>query len=725
MRKAIFFAAVAAISLSACQKVSESVVPEVKTVIFNANTPETKTVFGEKNGDKYPVLWTDKTNVALSLNHADSKLPLEISVSSDKKTASFKAQFENPGAGPFKFVLFAPNAAVRSISASNKTLNIDFPASQESTADSPGEDSQIIYAVSEEYTSIPDNVSLTFKHAGAYLHLGLINAALEGATVKAVNLTFSKKVSGRWFMKTEDGSFSENSGSDAISISTTTLESVWCTLLPTDLSGETVSVVIATDKGTLSKTITIPSGSTLSAGKIAKLTIDFSGIALVAPQTFKLVKTVDGLYVGDKILVVSAGEFSKALGNTQNSGNRSSADITKDGETISDPAATVEIIDVEEGAIPGTFALKTAAGYLKAPGGGNTLHSKPEINAYSSWAVTIGSDGATKVIAQAPGVTQNELRYNSDYDIFSAYKAESSTNPVVLYRKDINPDTTPRFKASMPDANAQNVVSVSAAAGELEIYVFGNAAWTASVTGEGASLSATSGNGSAILTLSIPENTSETATPTYTVTVSTAASVTPASYTFTVNQSAKPGEGAIKVGDVLWGESWAGGTAGDTPAKYQARSTASTVVYGGGAVTYTHTASGTKLYMDGLVYLPNGTTPIPSGCNPANLLVGKTSGTWKITGIPCPGVKKAVLTYYSNSVPSSKRTVTTDTEGVTLSSYSNAPYTSEWNKTVNVISYEITFSDSFSGAGFNLQFNNTDSSNIRVTDATVTVTEVK
>ena len=59
-----------------------------------------------------------------------------------------------------------------------------------------------------------------------------------------------------------------------------------------------------------------------------------------------------------------------------------------------------------------------------------------------------------------------------------------------------------------------------------------------------------------------------------------------------------------------------------------------------------------------------------------------------------------------------------------MSAYDNDPYTSKWDKTVNVISYDISFATNFTGESFNLTFSNTDSSNIRVTDVKLEVTEV-
>ena len=99
--------------------------------------------------------------------------------------------------------------------------------------------------------------------------------------------------------------------------------------------------------------------------------------------------------------------------------------------------------------------------------------------------------------------------------------------------------TTPVFGATINNESA-----VVAAGGTKTITVTGNVAWTASVTGE-ATLDYTSGEGAGTITVTIPENTSETVAPEFVVTVSTTADVETTSYEFTINQNmyVAPSEG--------------------------------------------------------------------------------------------------------------------------------------------------------------------------------------
>lgn len=759
MKKVILFAAFAALALSSCVKeASRDNAARMQTVAFEATVPETKTLFGTPDAGKYPVFWTENDKqVAATLNYSGDFGNLDLTRSADNKTATFKTSVE-AGLDAYTFVAVHPAIALITVNQSKKQLNVSIPAAQTSTATSPDENAQILYAESQTFNEVPEHVDMPFHHITGYFHLVFTDyaAVLGDAQVLSVSVTSAKDIAGRMFFVPSSGETSANAMFKTISASTETLDNVWIALAPVDLSNEKITLAVSTDKGSLTKEIQLGASANLTPGKIAKMTVSLEGCSLKTPVRYNLVTAAEQLHVGDQIIIVAAHNDA-ALSTTQNNNNRAQAGVTKGDGFILDPSEAVEVITLEDGLKPGEYALHATgeAGYLyaayeDADGGGNNLRTSPTLTPYGSWAISIadkqnGEDdedasGVTQHVAtiQAQSSARGLMLYNKTSSLFSAYGTTSSMLKskvcyIQIYRLDKEADTTPRFKVSMPEANSEGVVSTSSVAKELAVYVFGNAAWTASVTGEGASLSATSGTGNAILTLSIPENTSETATPTYTVTVSTTESVTPASYSFTVNQSAKPGEGSIKVGDILWGESWAGGTASDTPSAYLGKATSTgTTVYGGGSVTYTQKDANTKLYNDGLVYL-NSTTyntaakRQATGANLMNLLVRYGSGWWKIAGIPCTGVKKAQLKYYSNSVPNADRTVTTDTEGVTLGTVSYTDYTSEWEKKVNVITYEITFDDSFTGNSFNLQFNNlnTGTNNIRVTDATVTVTEVK
>ena len=726
MKKSLIFAFAAAFfALTACQKEVTTSPAVQKTIRFQASDIETRTVFGTPAGSTYPTLWTDtdiQMGISLNLSSSD-KVAADITPSADGKTATFKADFENlTTASSYTFVAFYPNSVVKSVNATNKTLNIEFPAGQTSTATTPDENAQIIYAVSETFTELPETeVPLHFKHASAYLHLVFTNAALNGATVSAVNITSSTPIVGRWFFNLADATIAENATGKTVSIATESLENVWCALAPADLSGATLKFVINTDKGTLTKEITLPADRKLTPGSIKKLTVDLAGIAVQEPVVYKLVKSKDELYFGDKVIVVSAGELEKALGATQNGNNRSAADIAKEDDYIYNPSDAVQQLVLEEGAIPGMYSFKTTAGYLYAPGGGNYLRTKEAKDEAGTFAITIDEAG-TKIIGQKAGITQVEMRYNNNSNsdgsvnnLFSCYASTSSCKPVVLYRMDIDPmDEEQYFTASLPGSS-----SLSAGAHTVQVYVFGNVAWTATTTG--GILDSASGNTSKILTLSIPENTSSSAI-TYTVTVSTTASVSPKSYEFTLTQAAKSGE-SLPAGTVLWSEDWEGGAASDTPSAYLAKDSKTTVVYNNGTVTYTQSATSVKLYADYLVYVDSKYTGTDKPEDKKmNLLLSKSGGTWTITGIPCKNVAKARITFRSNYGTAAYSNLSTTTEGVTIGAFTTTNYTSDWNKKVYVNSHEITFSGT--AETFDLTFKNSNTSNnVRLDDIVVEVLE--
>lgn len=770
MRKNVIIPAfAAALALVSCVKTNELPAPvETRTVSFHAVSPDTKAVFTAPEGNQYPVLWTaNDTKVYVVQNYKKVADGADLTISADNKTATFEAELAK-GAEENGVIAVVPAGAVKSVNSTNKTLNIEIPAAQTSSSKSPDEAAMILYAKESLGGTIPSDVDLTFQHFSAYFHLSFSNyedaLSAAGATVQAVSITSEKEIAGRAFFS-EDGTISPNAMFKTVTVSTTSLSDVWVGLTPVDLSGETLTLVVNTDKGTMTKKITFPAGRNLTSGKVANIPVDMTGISIVAPVVYKLVTSVSQLHVGDKI-IVAAANYDVALSTTQNENNRAAAGVSKGEGVIRDPSAAVEKITLEDGVKPGEYAMKASAGYLYAAslatGDKNYLRTAapaavtPELARFGSWDISIfdtvqkdnnsektETSNAAKVIVK--DASRGLLRYNGSgsNNLFSAYEGNHATTYLIhLYRLDVPADETARFKVTMPDANDAGAVSVPAAGKELEVYIFGNTPWTASVTG-GATLSSASGNGNAILTLTVPENTSTTDTPSYTVTVKTTATVAKDTYTFTVNQVAAPSGGAPKVGDVLWAENWVGAKKNDTPAAYQGSATASTTVYGGTSVTYSsYDNTSTKMYTDGLVFLVNNKgTQSPSTYLSSdeinNLLVQKEGGWFKVTGIPCSGVKKALLTYKSNTSLEDPNThvgrditVTSDDEKITLSPLNATSKTNEYTynsttqkKTYYEITCEITFGDGFTGDSFNLTFNNGYSANIRLTQFEVKVTE--
>lgn len=767
-RIALFTAFVAALSLVSCKKENQNAPVMMERVTFQAQ--ETKAVFDTPSGTDYPTLWTaNDTRVAISYNYTGSSSPVSVALTpaSGGQSASFTAEFPT-GESSYEFIAVSPAAVVKSWNAGNKTANLEIAAGQTSTLGSPDEAAMILYGKEGPYTSLPKDVDMTFHHFTGYLHLVFTNyeAALSaaGATVQSVSISSTKDIAGRFFFKPEDGSVTVNSGAKTISVATTSLDHVWAALVPVDLSGETLSFVVATDKGTLTQDVTLPASRNLTSGTIAKITVDMSGKAVVPPVQYNLVTAANQLHVGDKVIIVVANA-DIALSTTQNTNNRASTSVVKGSGVISDPSAAVEVITLEDGAVPGEFALKTSGGgYLYAAGGDSSNHLKtaaadaitPATAPLGSFDIqilngqdngTTGSDlhepaeGTTDNVAwiQAKAVPRGIMFYNgikhASNKLFSCYAATASyTSFLQIYRLDA--PAADHFSPSMPRANAEGNVTVAAAGEALKVNVFSSVAWTASGTAA-ALLDKTSGTGNDVLTLTVPENTGTTELA-YQLVISTAASVSPSSYTFNLSQIA-PISGSAAVDDVLWAENWQGAVNGQSPAAYYSSADATTTVYGGAAIAYSVDSGTSKMYADGLVYLVNNKGTLSPGDYLTvdkinNLLVKKDGGWFKVAGIPCPGVKTAVLTYKSNTYPSAARniTVSTDTENVSVSaltytektnSYTYSDSTNQTKKYFE-ITCTVTFDASFTGTAFNLQFNNGYSSNIRITDMNLVVTEI-
>ena len=156
----------------------------------------------------------------------------------------------------------------------------------------------------------------------------------------------------------------------------------------------------------------------------------------------------------------------------------------------------------------------------------------------------------------------------------------------------------------------------------------------------------------------------------------------------TVTQNAKPGAAAN--GTTLWSEDFTGKTATGTGT--QASYTCNTSnVYGGATVTYTFADNGSNRTQ---IYEANnagGTSP--------ELLIGKTSGSFTVSGIPSGAAKGMTLTYVANGSLS----ISSTTGDVTVDALSTAS---------NPRTYRVNNPDS--EEFITLVFSNTSASNVRI-----------
>ena len=405
----------------------------VKTVKFST-APYTKTVFGTQMGSSLPTLWTDNHDVAISLNLASSKRSTTPVVSASGSKASFTAEIEDDGTNDYNFYAVSPYEAVFSVSKSYQSVGITIPSAQTPTADSPDELAQILYSDYAAGSTFPASVTMTFSHLTAYGKIGEIkNLALEaGETIQSISMTAAENWAGRYYYYVDTDDIVENSASSTITITTSSTTDIWFGCAPVDLGGETVDVVITTDLGTFSKTITIPAGKKFESGKVGVFNIDMNGITRVSPVTYTLVTDVADLTLGSEVIIV-ANDADLAMSTTQNTNNRGQAAVTKTSNTISTPAADVQVFTIENGNIAGTYAFSTGTSYIYAVSGSNYLRTQATLDDTGSWAVSITNAGVATI--KSVGTTDTRIiRHNSTSNLFSCYTG--GQNDVAIYKKD-------------------------------------------------------------------------------------------------------------------------------------------------------------------------------------------------------------------------------------------------------------------------------------------------
>lgn len=439
--KSLFVVIAATATFAGCQK-EENNAPatETKTVEFFANALDTKTQFTDPvvsgSSNQYPTIWTgNEGGVQVLINLVDESSSDGVTVSNDSKSASFKVDFKNvTSTAPYTFYAMSPKSAY--LGKNDERYSATIPTTQIPLTNSVDEAAQILYAVSDEYTEIPDVVNFNFHHFTAYGKLSFVNLNLNGATINSIDITSSVNFAGRWNYFVETETFGENSGSSTITVKTSATENIWFACAPVDMDGQTLTFTVNTDNGPLSKTVTLTNRK-FEAGKVAVMTVDMTGVEFAESKVYELVTDAAELTTGSKIIIV-AKSSDLALGTTQNNNNRAASAITRSDDklTISDPSNSVQVITVQDGKKEGTVAFDVTGGYLcAANSSSNYLRTEATLSDNSSWSITIAGPEAT-IIAQG-SYTRNYIRYNPNNGnpIFSCYAAGSATGEAVSIYK--------------------------------------------------------------------------------------------------------------------------------------------------------------------------------------------------------------------------------------------------------------------------------------------------
>ena len=412
-------------------------------IIEFATGPVTKTVFGTLDGTTYPTLWTTEKKVAISLNYATAKESSTPVLASGGATASFTAAITDDEAAEKKLLAVSPFTSIvgtTSFNSNYKSIKFIIESNQTPLANSVDEDDQVLAAFENAGASLPSSTTLNFSHVAAYGRMSFANLTLAaGESIESVSMTSTLDWAGQFYYYFEDNTHGNNAGDitvangeKTINLTTTSDTDIWFACAPVAIGGTTVHVVITTDKGTTySKDVAFPAGKQFQSGHVAKFTIDMDGISADGAKVYSLVTNLNELTDGSKVLVV-AKHFDYAIG-AQNTNYRAQAGITKNGDDINSPSASVTEFTIGSGYNNNFYSIKSGDNYLNAPGGGNYLSETDALDANSTWKITLGADNVASIVSTNPTASQKVLSYNENNTRFSCYAAIQKKNETSEY----------------------------------------------------------------------------------------------------------------------------------------------------------------------------------------------------------------------------------------------------------------------------------------------------
>lgn len=469
-------AAIVALSLAGCSKnetpeQGDQAVGVERIVTFSANTPSTKSYFGDKTSNGYPTVWTANTKVGISVNYNTPKDAVVTPIGSGNK-ATFDATVTQPtGASEYVFYAVSPSSVSVSASSEFKSFLLDIPTTQSPTKGSVDEAAHIMFAQSATLTTWPaegTTVNLDFSHLAAYGKFTLENFREDGTNgkvkVNSVNIESDSVIAGRFYYYPAANHFSPNPASNVVTVNTENIQythnnsdlTIWFAIRPVDLKGSNMKITLNTTDGTFEKTFQFPTDKgTFKAGKVGTFVIDMDGIGPKQDEVYTLVTDYNVLREDAKV-IIAAVDDAKAISTTQQTNNRAAAGVTKTTENsvsvIKNPASDVQIFVLEQGTKSNTISFNcengTDAGkVIGSPG----TASKNWLRSFAgdSEEATAGncsfdvdlvhqslSDGDLDyaVLKANSSIDRNYMRFNATDNIFSLYAESSSvTGKVALY----------------------------------------------------------------------------------------------------------------------------------------------------------------------------------------------------------------------------------------------------------------------------------------------------
>ncbi len=432
--KAFLLIAAPAMAVLSCAK--ENVEPakkgETQTVTFSATAPVTKTVFGEKDGDSYPTLWTVNEQVAVSYNGGEL-MKTDIAPSSDSKSASFTLEIEKEAdAQMHKFVAVSPAASVTDVDKQDNSVYIYIPSTQTPWSGSCEEKAQIVVASSEYGAAEFDNqVEFNFKHILAYGNLSVTLPSGAG-TVEEVSLSAGNELVGHFNYSFAGDELLGLDAVNTVTIKTNKTEGLFFAVAPVDLSDKKMTVTVTTDKGVYVKEIDL-TGKTLKfvAGQVSKFAVAGFTQSEARSEVWTLVTDASTLAVGDKLVIASNDKGAVAGDIAKDFMASVEAKFSSDKNTLIELPSEAVILAL--GGVVNEWTLTNENGEKL---GSTKAKNASWDNGTTTWKITIDSSNDATIQTSTSAATPNRFLYNSTSPRFLPYTSAVQENMLLpqLYR---------------------------------------------------------------------------------------------------------------------------------------------------------------------------------------------------------------------------------------------------------------------------------------------------
>lgn len=263
---------------------------------INAESPETKTIFGENIGAGYPITWSDadeaiKLVEILAPTAGDSSYKAYTSsgytLSNDKTTAVFSASVDELATeGTYDYRAIYPASAFQSATLASSYLYVKIPDIQTPAESSPDAAATILYAESSGHSAQPTtSLDLAFSHVTAYGKMTVKKAsdAFDDPSEEIQSVSISVPAGGIYYYWS-NGNISSVPATkkDEVSIKTDNLDTsgdfvAWFACAPYSLAiNDVLTVSVTTAANTYTRNITMTKAMTFESGKVSKFSVDMS-----------------------------------------------------------------------------------------------------------------------------------------------------------------------------------------------------------------------------------------------------------------------------------------------------------------------------------------------------------------------------------------------------------------------------------------------------------------